>query len=287
MFSAFRIFVNWQKLCLRCQNFSCCVEQPRRKCWQHESRWVSSLLRAVNYMNKHPIKWKIRLLNVCRWLSMVSKNGFPCPNHRRPFSKSTLLLRWSFSHVRQLFMFGLVWAIGWCYWNEEMSRFFALIPILLFSHLFQSKPTCFFSVIMNHYILPLPLLTGKPQKLVSVQAVHKVWNLIVGGIEKLDYQADAQLQKVLTDLVVKWIPQFRSVGSKTKSKWNQKWKSELICFLRNSRSPYRKRYQSHSSHVLAIANLQRYNLFWKKWLTTFCRHNDVKRINMLRSWWQY
>lgn len=68
---------------------------------------------------------------------------------------------------------------------------------------------------MNHYILPLPLLTGKPQKLVSIQAVHKIWNLIVGGIEKLDYQSDAQLQKVLTDLVVKWIPQFRSVSLKT------------------------------------------------------------------------
>lgn len=64
---------------------------------------------------------------------------------------------------------------------------------------------------MNHYILPLPLLTGKPQKPLYIQAVHRVWQLIVGGIEKLDYQCDAQLQKVLTDLIVKWIPQFRSV----------------------------------------------------------------------------
>lgn len=78
----------------------------------------------------------------------------------------------------------------------------------------QSKPTCFFSVIMNHYILPLPLLMGKPQKLISTQAVHKVWHLIVGGIEKLDYQSDAQLQKVFTDLIVKWIPQFRLVSIK-------------------------------------------------------------------------
>lgn len=75
----------------------------------------------------------------------------------------------------------------------------------------RSKPTCFFSVIMNHYILPLPLLMGKTQKLISIQAVHKVWHLIAGGIEKLDYQSDAQLQKVFTDLIVKWIPQFRLV----------------------------------------------------------------------------
>lgn len=58
---------------------------------------------------------------------------------------------------------------------------------------------------------------GKPQKLISIQAVHKVWHLIVGGIEKLDYNADAQLQKVFTDLVVKWIPQFRQVN------WNTFW----------------------------------------------------------------
>lgn len=64
---------------------------------------------------------------------------------------------------------------------------------------------------MNHYILPLSLLVGKPQKLISIQAVHKIWHLIVGGIEKLDYQSDAQLQKVFTDLIVKWIPQFRLV----------------------------------------------------------------------------
>lgn len=73
----------------------------------------------------------------------------------------------------------------------------------------QSKPTCFFNVIMNHYILPLSLLMGKQQKPISIQAVHKIWHLIVGGIEKIDYKSDAHLQKVFTDLIVKWVPQFR------------------------------------------------------------------------------
>lgn len=54
---------------------------------------------------------------------------------------------------------------------------------------------------------------GKPQKLISIQAVYKIWHLIVGGIEQLDYQSDAQLQKVFTDLIVKWVPQFRLVCS--------------------------------------------------------------------------
>lgn len=96
---------------------------------------------------------------------------------------------------------------------REMNSLECLTLLLLYVLSLQSKSTCFFSVIMNHYILPLPLLTGKPQKLVSIQAVHKVWHLIVGGIEKLDYQSDAQLQKVFTDLIVKWIPQFRLVRS--------------------------------------------------------------------------
>lgn len=75
----------------------------------------------------------------------------------------------------------------------------------------QSQPSCFFSIVMNHYILPLSLLVEKPQKLITIQAVHKIWHLIVGAIEKLDFVSDAQLQKVLSDMIVKWIPQFRLV----------------------------------------------------------------------------
>lgn len=62
---------------------------------------------------------------------------------------------------------------------------------------------------------------GKTQKLISIQAVHRIWHLIVGGIEKLDYQSDAQLQKVFTDLIVKWIPQFRLVRKSIWVKMNQ------------------------------------------------------------------
>lgn len=56
-------------------------------------------------------------------------------------------------------------------------------------------------------------MIGKQQKPISIQAVHKIWHLIVGGIEKIDYRADAHLQKVMCDLVVKWIPQFKTMNS--------------------------------------------------------------------------
>lgn len=77
---------------------------------------------------------------------------------------------------------------------------------------FQSKPSCFFNVITNHYILPLQLMMGKPQKPISIQAIHKILHLLIGGIEKLDFASDPHLQRVLTDIVVKWIPQFRTMN---------------------------------------------------------------------------
>lgn len=96
---------------------------------------------------------------------------------------------------------------------------------------------------------------GKPQKLISTQAVHKVWHLIVGGIEKLDYQSDAQLQKVFTDLIVKWIPQFRLVRfnitncvstTKTKSKIiYQIFHTKLSENCDFSRFQFKKSFQSH------------------------------------------
>lgn len=75
----------------------------------------------------------------------------------------------------------------------------------------QSRSNCFFNIAMSQYILPCPVMMSKQQKLGHVQAVLKVWHLIIGGIEKLDYQSDAQLNKVFTDLIVKWLPQFKWV----------------------------------------------------------------------------
>lgn len=72
------------------------------------------------------------------------------------------------------------------------------------------------------------MLMGKQQKLPQIQAVLKVWHLIVGGFEKLDYQCDAHLQKTLNDLIVKWLPQFNWIP-------NQKLiaKPFISCMLHN------------------------------------------------------
>lgn len=54
-------------------------------------------------------------------------------------------------------------------------------------------------------------MAGRQLKLTNIQAVLKVWHLIIGGIEKLDFEADPQLNKIFNDLVVKWLPQFKWV----------------------------------------------------------------------------
>lgn len=101
---------------------------------------------------------------------------------------------------------------------------------------------------------------GKPQKLISTQAVHKVWHLIVGGIEKLDYQSDAQLQKVFTDLIVKWIPQFRLVRIKIII-----FDFDFDCIkISPNRFQFKRSFQSHLLHVLVIANSQHYSSFLRK-----------------------
>lgn len=99
---------------------------------------------------------------------------------------------------------------------------------------------------MNNYILPCPLLMGKQQKLPHIQAVLKIWHLIVGGIEKLDYAVDAQLNKILNDLTVKWLPQF---------KWlpNQKLVSKpfVNCLLHSQSSTVRLIFDKIVSNFLS------------------------------------
>lgn len=67
---------------------------------------------------------------------------------------------------------------------------------------------------MFQHVLPNHLLTGRPQKPLYVQAIHKVWHLLVMGIEKLEYKHDQHLVTILTNLIEKWIPQFRTVQQK-------------------------------------------------------------------------
>lgn len=75
----------------------------------------------------------------------------------------------------------------------------------------QAKASCFFNVAMFQYFLPTALLTGKPPLSHEAKAVHKVWPLLLTGIEKLDFKGDTHLTKILSDLIVKWLPHFRIV----------------------------------------------------------------------------
>lgn len=76
----------------------------------------------------------------------------------------------------------------------------------------KGRNACFFNAVMFQHILPGHLLTGRPQKPTYVQAIHKVWHLLIMGIEKLDYRHDQHLLTILTNLIEKWMPQFKMVS---------------------------------------------------------------------------
>lgn len=82
----------------------------------------------------------------------------------------------------------------------------------LYNFIFQGKNACFFNVVMFQYILPNHLLTGRPQKPQYVAAVHKIWSILMMGIEKLDVKSDKHLQTIVTNLIEKWLPLFKTVG---------------------------------------------------------------------------
>jgi hypothetical protein len=52
-------------------------------------------------------------------------------------------------------------------------------------------------------------MMGKPQPLIFVRAIAKIWPSLIDGISKLDFKNDPNLNKNLTDLIVKWTPHFK------------------------------------------------------------------------------
>lgn len=64
---------------------------------------------------------------------------------------------------------------------------------------------------MFKFVLPNHVLTGRPQEPHLITATHKVWHMFILGIEKLDFESDQHLITIMTNLVEKWIPQFKNV----------------------------------------------------------------------------
>ncbi|CAO1408985.1 unnamed protein product [Diamesa tonsa] len=94
--------------------------------------------------------------------------------------------------------------------DEAVMRIYTFIAIT-FLHCSEliyvrSRSSCFFNVAISHFILPGSIMMGLSQPRSTVIAMFKVWHVLIEGITKLDYQNDQHVNKVFTDLIVKWTP---------------------------------------------------------------------------------
>jgi hypothetical protein len=98
--------------------------------------------------------------------------------------------------------------------DEFIMRIYTFIAIT-FLHcseliFIRTKTSCFFNVAVSHFILPSTLMMGQQSPPRSIIAsIHKVWPLLIEGTSRLNYKSDHHINKVLSDIVVKWAPLLR------------------------------------------------------------------------------
>lgn len=102
--------------------------------------------------------------------------------------------------------------------TENVIKAYSMIGVIMI-HCSQilyvkGKSNCLFNVIMYTHVLSNSFLTGTSPTKDVIQAVHKIWHSLIIGIEKLDYNADANISSMLTHLVVKWLPYFAKLVSR-------------------------------------------------------------------------
>lgn len=100
--------------------------------------------------------------------------------------------------------------------DEAVMRIYTFIAIT-FLHCSEliyvrSRSSCFFNIAISNFILPGSIMMGLSQPRSTVIAMFKVWHVLIEGITKLDYVNDQHVNKVFTDLIVKWTPLLKIVS---------------------------------------------------------------------------
>lgn len=97
--------------------------------------------------------------------------------------------------------------------DEFVMRIYTMIAVIIMhiSELIynRSKSSCFFNVAISQFILPQPVMMGQTVPRPIFVSVHRVWPLLIEGISRLDYKNDQHVNKVLSDVIVKWVPLFK------------------------------------------------------------------------------
>lgn len=94
--------------------------------------------------------------------------------------------------------------------DEPLMRIYTFISVA-FLHCSEliyvrSKPNCFFNIAVNQFLLPSSLMMGHQQSRAIVLSIFKVWPLLIDGVSRLNYKNDPHINKVLSDLIVRWAP---------------------------------------------------------------------------------
>ncbi|KAG5680205.1 hypothetical protein PVAND_009730 [Polypedilum vanderplanki] len=103
--------------------------------------------------------------------------------------------------------------------DEHIMRIYTFIAIT-FLHcaeliFIRTKSSCFFNVAISHFILPSTVMMGQSPVRSMILSIHKVWPLLIEGTSRLNYKNDQHINKVLSDIIIKWAP-FLKLSSNSK-----------------------------------------------------------------------
>ncbi|XP_001652844.2 protein MMS22-like [Aedes aegypti] len=72
----------------------------------------------------------------------------------------------------------------------------------------RNNSTCLYHLAVNHYFLPMTVLTDRNVSNELVLAMGKMWFRIMDAMGQMDYEIDPVLSDHVTNMIVKWAPQF-------------------------------------------------------------------------------
>ncbi|XP_059615641.1 protein MMS22-like [Phlebotomus argentipes] len=74
----------------------------------------------------------------------------------------------------------------------------------------KMKSDCFLKIVVSEFILPASLKLGKTQSINVIKAMMKIFPVFLEGIAKLDFKSDSYLTFVISNMILHWIPQFKT-----------------------------------------------------------------------------
>ncbi|KAJ3662429.1 hypothetical protein Zmor_006779 [Zophobas morio] len=128
--------------------------------------------------------------------------------------------RWTTQYFSQPDNEGIVLRIYTCLG----LAFFKIGPLLYDKH----KSNCPFARLVTSLLLPTELILGKPLNPFILQSIKKTWHLFFEATVKLNSPNDAFIDRILRELVIRYIPHFATVDSPMLKCLDNEFTAEVI-----------------------------------------------------------